>query len=475
MTNPTGSTRKLRFANTFTEDMESVVGTDSILVSTLANWTEPDPDIPIPIMLELSLNEYVALASTVDVGRDIAYGDNSIYIWWLWVKGIISMDICQTIIDCIESTPALQQTINNSVAGFPNQNGDSSQYNQEVFPPPIGCDKDTTWGYVDALWNYIHANNVDFLEQLNEATNQAGQINALLKFIPGFEQIPISDVLAWIENLGEYNLDAYNASVTVAIQDKIRCDLFCIAVLNNCSITFGDVYEYFETQFGGFNAPTLGATFLELVVFMVTGNYPNDRIIYLWSLVQLGFAFIGAEFLGINSISPYAIQAQNGDPDNNWSLLCQVCDGWEKTWDFTVDGGVADGWAVAGIGDGWFAGLGWRSEHLSNQELNYLTLTLPQESTVYYYEFTFASTAQTLFGSNTGGQIVGAYVINGNYNETFRVTSSNRVINATTVMYNGVDLQVDLIRTLNNPFFIGSGKWYITACTIKGTGVNPYP
>lgn len=326
MTQPTGSMRKLDFPLNLTEDMESDVGTEIVPIVDLSDWSEPDPDVRIPIVLDLSLNEYIALASAVDVGRDIAYGDNSIYIWWLWVRSLESMAICQAIIDCIETDDAVRIAINDSVAGLPDVDGSPIQYGQEVFPPPVGCDKDETWGYVDALWEFIHTNNVDFLEQLNEATNQAGQINTLFKFIPGFEQIPVSDFLAWIENLGEYNLDAYNASVTVAIQDAIKCDLFCIAVNNNCSISFGDVYDYFLTKFGGFNPPTLGATFLELVVFMVTGAYPSDRIIYLWSLVQLGFAFIGANFLSLNSVRPYAIQAQNGDPDDDWILLCDSCD-----------------------------------------------------------------------------------------------------------------------------------------------------
>jgi len=436
-------------------------------------------------VLCLTTDELSDLISVLSVGAPIALPDsyNTIIQKYMQMREFPNeiplgscMDLCQLIIDCIEETPALQQTINNSVAGFTNQNGSPAEYNQEVFPPPVNCDKDATWGYVDALWNFIHTNNVDFLQQLNEATNQAGQINTLLSFIPAFEQIPVSDILEWIENLGEYNLDAYNASVTVAIQDQIRCDLFCIAVNNNCSITFGDVYEYFEAQFGGLNAPTLGATFLELVIFMITGNYPNDRIIYLWSLVQLGFAFIGAEFLGINSISQYAIQAQNGDPDNNWSLLCAPCvASWSKSWDFTLGSFASDGWAVGNWGDGWFNGLGYRSQNNSTQEINYLNVTFPQESTVNFYEFTFASTAQSNFAGGGGVFITASYVLNGIGTETLRIPSAGLPINVNRVMYNGVDLQADIVRTQSNPKFTGSGKWYITACTIKGTGVNPYP
>lgn len=232
---------------------------------------------------------------------------------------------CAEIVACIENDPAVRQAVQDAMAGLTNTPGLPSNYQQSAFDPVVGCDKDVTYGYCKALWQYIDAVNIDILEVLNEATNQAEAINTLLKIIPAFEQIPVSDVLAWITNLGEYNLDAYNASKTVGLEQQIICDLFCIAVNKGCTITFEDVWDYMLIQFGGFNFPTLGATFLELVVFMVTGVYPSDRIVYLWSLVQLGFAFIGTEYLGTSGVQQYALQAQAGNPDNEWSVLCATC------------------------------------------------------------------------------------------------------------------------------------------------------
>ena len=48
-------------------------------------------------------------------------------------------------------------------------------------------------------------------------------------------------------------------------------------------IQFGDV-QYFIDKLGGLNVPMATATFLEWVQFMASGDYPNDRIVYLWSV-----------------------------------------------------------------------------------------------------------------------------------------------------------------------------------------------
>lgn len=208
----------------------------------------------------------------------------------------------------------------------------------------LSCNEDNLFGYVTALWEFIHLSNLDLLEQIEEASNQFEVMNTLAKVIPLFEQLPVSDALTWIGDLGSYNKTAYESSYTVIIGQQIACDLFCIALDNECSLTMELVWEYLVEKFGGLNFPTLGATFLEMITFMFTANYPNDRIVYLWSLVQLGIVFIGAEFLGLNTVNVYGIQAQAGDPSNDWTLLCDPCNPpiTEQCFNFV---GQTDGWS----------------------------------------------------------------------------------------------------------------------------------
>jgi len=340
MTQPTGNIRKLSFPLSFTEDMESIVGVEPIEIIDLSDWATTDPDERVDIILNLSLNEYIALANTIDVGRDIAYGENSIYIWWVWVRSLQAMTICDAVTACILTNIDTQNAIQAIGGGDPFINGNPIKWETLAIEPVAGCDDDRTWGYAKALWDFINQQNVDFLEILDEATNTGEQIARMMSSIPLFALLPFDEIVDWLASLGEYNLDAYNASITVEINEQIWCDLFCLAKDNNCSLTFEQVWDYFLEEFGGVNFPTLGATFAELVIYMVTGSYLSDRIVYLWTLVQLGVMFIGGEFLGTNTMNEIAIHAQNGDPDNDWETLCDEC-GWTYTSDFPTD---EDGW-----------------------------------------------------------------------------------------------------------------------------------
>lgn len=255
------------------------------------------------------------------------------------------MDFCQMMIDCIETTPALRDAIQDSVGGYSDVDGNPLRWQTDAIETVPGCNLDDTWGYVKALWDYINQNNKDFLQILAEAGNQQEQIARMISGIPLFNQLPFDEIADWLGSLGDYNLEAYNASITTEINEKIWCDLFCIAQDQGCHLTFEDVWEYMLGEFGGVNFPTLGATFAELVLFMVTGTYLNDRIVYLWTLVQLGIMFIGAEFLGVSSMNTYAIHAQNGDPDDDWQTLCDDCPSfWSH--EFVFESPTPAGWTI---------------------------------------------------------------------------------------------------------------------------------
>jgi hypothetical protein len=175
------------------------------------------------------------------------------------------------------------------------------------------------------LWQYIDAKTTDFLQIMDEWTNFIGLLEQLIQLIPGYELLPFDDVQDWVEAFGQYNREAYDSEKTVELEQEIICELYCIAIDNGCTIDFGDVYDYFVGRIGGLNTPTFLATFAEWSYFMASGDYPNDRIVFLWSAFQLILAFVGQEFLGQHGIERYALYAQAGDPDNEWSILCDAC------------------------------------------------------------------------------------------------------------------------------------------------------
>lgn len=326
MPKPSGTLRPIQYPLNRSADVSSPLPDENATYIDLSEWPTADSDERIPVILDVSLNEYVALATAIDVGRDISYGDNSILIWYIWVRSIIALDICQKIADCIDTSEAVQTALQNSVVGDVNSIARPSEYTQPAFDlsgQPI-CDNDAIYGYVYALWQYIDRNNQDFLQQMAEATNYTEQLAKFITLIPLADQLPVDEILGWVEAFGDYNLEAYNASITIGLEQEIICDLFCIAQ-TGCTITMQQVWDYFVTKFGGFNLPTLTANFIEWVSFMALGQYPNDRVVYMWCLFQLFCAFAGATFIGINTVKPYALFAQAGEPDTEWSILCTEC------------------------------------------------------------------------------------------------------------------------------------------------------
>lgn len=74
-------------------------------------WPE-DSDERVPIVFNLSLNEFVVLASAIDAGSDIAYGIDAIRVWWLWDRVLrVPTNICDAIINCINNNPATMAAI----------------------------------------------------------------------------------------------------------------------------------------------------------------------------------------------------------------------------------------------------------------------------------------------------------------------------------------------------------------------------
>ena len=377
----------------------------------------------------------------------------------------------QSIIDAINNNADLRELVKQLSDGLPDVPGDLGKVNTSVFDPVSGCDKDTIYGYCKALWIYIDAKTVDFLQQMAEFTNLANQIDLLLSLIPGFDATPPSSALEWMSAFGDYNYEAYQSQKTVELEQKIICDLLCIAVNKGCTIQFGDVYQYFIDKLGGLNIPTATATFLEWVQFMASGDYPNDRIVYLWSAFQLALAFLGQEFLEQNSLERYALQAQAGDPDNEWDLLCEACpEGiWVQVFDFTQDA-YSQYFSRVTWGDGYIAGQGWRSQRQGGErETNYLRCTFPTPANVTYFSMDVDTVASVWVHGPLDGYITLGY----QGGEVYREIVDGQTISSRYVLYDGEALEDKAwLQTSNNPYL--NNNWYITRVEMRGIGTNPF-
>lgn len=374
--NPTGNERSLKYPLYNPTSIGATVTDESVPLLSLSGWTTDDSDEQIDVVFRLSLNEYVALATCVDIGRDIAYGENSDYIWWLWSRVIVSTDLCQTIIDCVNNNQDLREAIQALSVGQIDEGIYPDSLALTLFDDSGACNLDVLWGYCSALVDYIDAQNVDFLQQMAESLNVGNGLVDLLSLIPGFQLLPFDEIQGFIEDFGDYNLEAYQASMTTGVRDQIKCDIFCIAQDNDCSLDFSDVFEYFVGKIGGVDVPTAVAIFSEWIYFFVVGSYPSDRIVYIWSSFQLFLTGSGNKFLGLDTYAPYVAKTLSGDPDNDWELLCDDCPVDGECFDFV---GSSDGW-TEGSSTGEFISAGYRMR--TNQQFAIGTLYLALNSGV---------------------------------------------------------------------------------------------
>lgn len=227
----------------------------------------PDTTTKIPITMTLSLDEYVALATAIDVGRDIAFAEDSELIWWVWCRAFSEAVImsCVEIINCIntdaDTIAAIQQLLAN--AGFaPSGNGNLPNPSQNVtmtpsqaagnlLPSGYSCVDEQMMATSRQIVLELNAAVMDFFEAVEFMTNPVEAANIATDGIPVAGTINnIPEFLDWmIESIAE----SYQAAYTQEAENVIACDIFC-AMRVNCEITYQmliDVYEPLaQGQFG---------------------------------------------------------------------------------------------------------------------------------------------------------------------------------------------------------------------------------
>lgn len=477
MTAPTGSKRNLPYPLKNVEDMVSVVGSERVANIDLSGWGEEDPDVPISIVLTLSLNEYVALANTIDVGRDIAYGDNSIYIWWLWVRSLQSMSICDAVLACIQNTPAIQQEIAQLALSSPvdtetEENG--GYLGTEIITAQVGCDNDAIFGMTTQLTDLWNQLSEDMLEIFTEIPAGFARIGDFIEAFPGLGVLPFDDILQFGESFMDDIQTGYDSAYTVAVRNEIRCHLFCLA-LENCELTMEHMRDYFYDEL----AETLTFdSFGEFMEDLLLLNLVGQATVWGMHLLLAQAMIFGSSILDTDVLFVYQlINTFFNDPDADWVTLCTLCATWEKTWDFTTESGIGDGWGVGGWGDGWTSGKGWESENNPGdptQELNYCYLTGLADIDITYFSFTMSADnpSGTFINESPDTHISSATWLDTVRNELQRYVADGTDVNVTVVAYNGVPLTIDQLGTQCNPHY--GTNWWVSAVTIRGTGVDPF-
>jgi len=245
MPKPTGESRQLPYPLYLSASPEAIIE-DTTAPPLPFTWPTTDNDELVNVTMKLSLNEYIALSSCIDVGDDIAYGENATLLWYIWVRSLNSMEFCEQVAECIDSSTIVQSAINTTIINQgsidPNTiNPDTTVLTDRIPEPETTeiaetssdpCDLDEIWAGIREMVERIDANGRDLLEDLaviNDKIEQWGEIVDLVPLL-GDTIKDISDLFT--EQLPDM-LNAYNAASSPTFLDIVACDLFAM-VCQDC-------------------------------------------------------------------------------------------------------------------------------------------------------------------------------------------------------------------------------------------------
>lgn len=334
--------RKLPFSLLNTESILEKTDTDMLSVFPL-EWQTDNPDEVVNISLELSLKEYVMLASALDVGSDLAYPENSVLIWWLWTTRMISTSFCNRMIDCIlndaDTRAAFQGALNPNAMGgdekfsdkYPNAGTD------EIYSSD--CNKDKLWSGILEIVTRIDESGRQFLEELVSLNDKAERIQATIDLVPLLGDV-IADVADFFTETVPDILNAYEAFSSEAELESIACQIF----EQYCSECRYPTYEEFVNFIAGETlglVPVFSVATLSNVWGSVAGVLTaNPRIVWFAINALQSFVIaVDAKFFRAPGRDVLSIWASLGEdvPTDNWEVLCGECpDTWIWQSDFPI-------------------------------------------------------------------------------------------------------------------------------------------
>lgn len=279
-------------------------------------WPTTDNDERVAVVIELSLNEYIGIATCVDVGRDIAFAEDSLKLWWIWNRIISTMTLCDQIAECVSSNQAVIDAITSAMLaqGFGQNYGTGTppkpqitaeQSSGNLLPSGTDCENyPKLMGMSRGIVRALNSSTVDLLEIIEYVTNDT-ELTAIVS-----ENIPviggaIGSAAAFANWLQETFSEAYAAAYTDAVEDTLACAIFCYMV-DNCTITLDALIDIYVSE-GGISEPDDINDIFSIIDWAI--NLTLDLSIFTVAafhyLILLFLRFGGglADFVGIGSLS----------------------------------------------------------------------------------------------------------------------------------------------------------------------------
>lgn len=307
-------------------------------------WPE-DSDERVIVPFLLSLNEYNVLANSIEAGRDIAYGEDSIQVLWLWLRNMrIEVSLCDAIAACIAGSEGTQAALRAFVTSDPAIDQwatnkaeiavlDAIKRGENLLLPDQ-CDPDVLFSSASEFVFIMNTTATDLFEALEAVTNIFERAQLVTTLIPTTQFVmAINAISGFADQLAEEVGEDYASTYNSNVYDKIRCEIFCL-IKDACELSIDDLFSFYKSKTSELvpNDPAEAIAFM--TEYLVTASFPSDTIVYavhlfILSLVRGGQNIMNMDFAKVG----LRLQAAGEEPDPDWETLCEECDdGCSGTW-----------------------------------------------------------------------------------------------------------------------------------------------
>ena len=322
--------------------------------------------VEFPFVIRTTPEMFKNLLSAMQIGAELEYPDVSVEMLMIMSAPLDRpVSICDLVLDCILSDDSIISALQTmSQSGIPPSVNANTQIENGVSSDrelTAGNNNDEIYGNARSIWQYINAVNVDVLEILAASSNSVGAVSDAVSSIPILSQAPIDEILEFLADFADNALEQYNASLTIELEQRIICDIFCLML--DGSVSLDTLFEYFSSRM---SSPITAQATARVLIQTITSSNVGAFVIYAASSLQLASAILGSRYIGLDLTRDYNLYIASGEPDDDWETLCDECpQPWCVEFDFVasasnwiafVQGGFTRAQYVQDVG--WIRGTG---------------------------------------------------------------------------------------------------------------------
>lgn len=430
------------------------------------------------------------LSARGNQSRYIRTGDNagsqSARFWRRVAAAVESQDFCEVMLACIENNEAIKNAIRGLTGGAGGTGGTGGKNgggSETVIPTEVDntnlidgglCTNDNMFAVAVGIADFSFDVITTFYDLLALATQPQEFMAELMDNAPAAATAAPASVLDYIIYMQNTAIAFWGVYDSVPNRETVACDLFCIMQEQECSLTFDDLFEYFNSK--SF-LPIAGNEVDDIIKNIVSINDP--LAFGSTSLAMMyGILAIGGKFGGLDNVGSVLVRvaAFLNDSNDNWEQLCDPCSGtWEHTFNFQNG---AQGWSNTNRSLATRDGNGWHQATAQfgvNTWVNGIEIEtdIPAATNITDWSMEYDLTFGTW--TDTESAISMRYTGSAFLLEVSK--GASQVGTGLTQVWSGADNTTTFTMMLlcaRHPTPTGTGIATVRSITLSGTGVNPF-